>query len=96
MVELKRIEEIMKELLRKYHAESAVVFGSYARGDATEESDIDVIIYGGDKFKKTDIFILAEDFRELIGKDADVFEISEVNQETDFYNNILQEGIRIA
>lgn len=95
MVELKRIEEIMKELLRKYHAESAVVFGSYARGDATEESDIDVIIYGGDKFKKTDIFILAEDFRELIGKDADVFEISEVNQET-FYNNILQEGIRIA
>ena len=73
-----------------------MIFGSYARGDATEESDIDIIVYGGAHFKKTNIFAFAEDFREMTGKDADVFEISEVNSGTPFYNSIMEEGIRIA
>ena len=96
MIDIKRIETIIKELLKKYHAESAMIFGSYARGDATEESDIDIIVYGGAHFKKTNIFAFAEDFREMTGKDADVFEISEVNSGTPFYNSIMEEGIRIA
>ena len=96
MIDIKMIETIIKELLKKYHAESAMIFGSYARGDATEESDIDIIVYGGANFKKTNIFAFAEDFREMTGKDADVFEISEVNSGTPFYNSIMEEGIRIA
>ena len=34
------IERIIKELLNKYHAEYALLFGSYARGEAKPESDI--------------------------------------------------------
>jgi len=96
MLDIKKIEEIIKELLRKYHADAAMIFGSYARGEATEHSDIDIIVFGGTQFKKTDIFALAEDFREMTGKDADVFEISEVNPGTPFYDKIMEEGIRIA
>lgn len=96
MLEMKLIEEIIRNLLREYKAEYAVLFGSYARGDATADSDIDVIVFGGEHFKKTDIFAFAEDFREMTGKDADVFEISEVNVDTPFYSSIMREGVKIA
>jgi len=41
------IEQVIRELLHKYHAEYALLFGSYARGEATAASDIDVIVVGG-------------------------------------------------
>ena len=34
-------------LLKKYHAEQAVLFGSYARQEATAQSDIDLVVIGG-------------------------------------------------
>lgn len=86
----------VRELLAKYNAESALLFGSYARGEATEDSDIDIIVFGGIGFKPTDIFAFAEDLREATGKDADVFEICEVNTASSFYETVMREGIKIA
>lgn len=90
------LTDLIKELLCKYHAEYAILFGSYARGDADDNSDIDVIVVGGDGFRATDIFAFGEELRELSQKNVDVFEIREVNRESEFYNNILNEGLRIA
>ncbi len=50
------IEQVIRELLHKYHAEYALLFGSYARGEATAASDIDVIVVGGANFRPRDIF----------------------------------------
>ena len=75
------ITAVIQELLAKYHAESALLFGSYARGEETPSSDVDLIVFGGSQFKKTHIFAFAEDLRYLTGKDADVFEICELDQE---------------
>ena len=47
------IEKIIKELLVRYNAEYAFLFGSYARGNQTENSDIDVLVFGGENFKKS-------------------------------------------
>lgn len=93
---LDEIKSIVKELLERYHAEYALLFGSYARGDATPESDVDVIIVGGKDFVPRNIFALAEDLREMTGRSADVFEMREVNIGTPFYDSVMKEGIRIA
>ena len=93
---LDEIKSILKELLKRYHAEYALLFGSYARGDATSDSDVDVIIVGGKNFIPRNIFALAEDLREMTGRDADVFEMREVNAGTPFYESVMREGIRIA
>ncbi len=93
---LNEIKTIVKELLERYHAEYALLFGSYARGDATSDSDIDVIIVGGKNFVPRNIFALAEDLREMTGRDADVFEMREVDTGTPFYESVMREGIRIA
>ncbi|MDN0069813.1 nucleotidyltransferase family protein [Collinsella ihumii] len=40
------LSEIITPLLKHYGLKSALLFGSYARGEATPESDIDLIIDG--------------------------------------------------
>lgn len=90
------IETTLKFLLGKYHAEYALLFGSYARGEATENSDIDVVIVGGEEFIPRDIFAFGEELRAILNRDADVFEIRELNKGTPFYDAVMQEGVRIA
>lgn len=96
VLSLGEIKIIVKELLERYHAEYALLFGSYARGDAMPDSDIDIIVVGGKEFVPRNIFALAEDLREMTGRNADVFEMREVNEGTPFYESVMREGIRIA
>ena len=90
------IVSIVQELLRKYHAESAILFGSYARQDATEQSDIDLLVIGGPHFDLTDILALADDLHRATGKEVDVYEKSEVNPNSALYQKILHEGVRVT
>ena len=96
MATLPEIENAIKSLLFKYNAEYVLLFGSYARGEATDDSDIDIVVFGGDNFKKTNIFAFAEDLRQILGKDVDAFEICEINKSSSFYENVIREGIKIA
>ncbi len=96
MLPLTTIEQVIRQLLARYHGEYALLIGSYARGDATEDSDIDVVVFGGSQFKKTDIFAFAEDLREMTGRNVDAFEICEVNAGSPFYEAVMREGRRIA
>lgn len=90
------LEALIRILLRKYNAESALLFGSYARGEATAESDIDLIVVGGENFKVKDIFAFGEELRQMTNKNVDAFEIREVNKGTPFYETVMNEGVRIA
>ena len=96
VLSMDEITDIVRLLLKKYYAEYALLFGSYARGEATPESDIDIIIVGGESFTPRNIFALAEDLRELSGRSADVFEIREINNDTPFYESVMKEAIKIA
>ena len=84
---------VVRQLLKKYHAESAILFGSYARQEADAASDIDLIVVGGSKF---DIFCIAEELHRTMGKAVDVYELREVNAGSAFYHTIMEEGVRIA
>ena len=90
------LESIILSLLRKYHAERAILFGSYARKEAAESSDIDLLVIGGASFEPTDVFALADDLHKETGKSVDVYELCEIDQQSDFYQTILREGVRIA
>ena len=89
------IRSRVRPLLRKYHAEGAILFGSYARGDAERQSDIDLMVIGGERFQPTDIFCIAEDLYRTLGKNVDVYEQREINADTEFYRTIFREGVRI-
>ncbi|MDI7259998.1 MAG: nucleotidyltransferase domain-containing protein [Thermodesulfobacteriota bacterium] len=39
-----RLRKISERLKKEYHAEKVILYGSYAKGEETEESDIDLFI----------------------------------------------------
>ena len=83
-------------LLKKYNAEKAILFGSYARQEADITSDIDLIVVGGEQFDPTDVFCIAEELHCTLKKPMDVYELREITPGTAFYNTILAEGVQIA
>ena len=90
------ITYIVKPLADKYNIHQVYLFGSYARKEATEDSDVDILVCGGDKFKLTRVFAFAEELRKALNKDVDVFEINEINQDSDFYKTIMKERVLVA
>lgn len=83
-------------LLRKYRAEKAILFGSYARNEADAKSDIDLLIIGGEDFIPTDVFCIADELYRTLDKSVDVYELCETNTGSDFHNRIFAEGVQIV
>lgn len=93
---LQKISELIRPVAAKYKVKAIYLFGSYARGQADGRSDLDFLVYGGANFKLTNIFALAEEIRQLTNKNVDVFEISEVDKESNFYKTVMNERIWVA
>ena len=90
------ISDIVRPIAERYGIEAVYLFGSYARDEATADSDLDFLVFGGKDFKLTLIFAFAEDLRKSFKKNVDVFEINEINKSSRFYSNIMKERRLIA
>ena len=93
---IKDFESMVKPIAEKYKVKEVYLFGSYARGEADESSDLDFLVFGGENFKLTMIFSFAEELREILKKDVDMFEINEINKDSDFYRTIMKERLLVA
>ncbi len=96
VLSLDDIQKIVKPLAEKYHISEVYIFGSYARNEATANSDIDFLVFGGEGFRLTSVFAFAEELRMMIQKEIDVFEIKEVNENSQFYKNVMKERVKVA
>ena len=90
------IAEVLRNLTKKYRADNAMIFGSYARNEAVASSDIDVVVFGGPDFDPTDIFCIADELYAAMGKNVDVYEIREIKQESPLHRSVMKEGRWIA
>ena len=90
------IKALVKPIAEKYNVDEIYLFGSYARDEADLNSDLDFLVFGGQNFKLTMIFSLAEELRAILNKKVDVFEINEINQDSEFYKTIMKERLRVA
>lgn len=72
------ISDVVIPMLSSHRMSSASLFGSYARGEADESSDIDILLEGEEGFKARDVFSFAEHLHRATGKNVDVYEISEI------------------
>ena len=93
---IKDIVNLVKPIAEKYKVKEIYLFGSYARGEATESSDLDFLVFGGKNFKLKIIFSLAEYLREILKKYVVVFEITEINKNSDFYHTIMKERLLVS
>ena len=72
MLTIQNIKEAVAKVGKKYGIKNAYLFGSYARGEANEDSDVDIII---DKGKITGLIELSGFRLELVdelGTEVDV------------------------
>ena len=70
-----QIDEIKKtliEVLKKHGVKKAALFGSVVRGEATEESDIDLLIEFGGRKSLLDLAGLKLELQELLRRRVDV------------------------
>ncbi len=70
-----QIDEIKKtliEVLKKHGVKKAALFGSIVRGEATEESDIDLLIEFEGRKSLLDLAGLKLDLQELLRRRVDV------------------------
>ncbi|MEG0666524.1 nucleotidyltransferase family protein [Gordonibacter sp.] len=90
---LDSLSSIVRPIVDKHHVGKAVVFGSYARGTATPQSDIDMVVYGDDDFQGRSVFAIAEELYEASGKRVDVYERCEIQEGSPLLRAIEEEGV---
>lgn len=69
----------------------AVLFGSYGKGNATKESDIDLLVDSG--LKGLGFVGLIEDIRAAVDKDVDIFDITHVEKGSKIDLEIQKTGV---
>ena len=90
---LEAIKKICNDVLNEYNVEYAYLFGSYAKGVATEFSDIDLLVsmpVNGLAF-----YELIETLREKLKKKVDLLDIGQLNNNPQLVQEILRDGVKI-
>ena len=72
VLRLSTIKSTLKEVLGKHQIKKIYLFGSYARGEATNESDVDILCDKGDISTLIEQGKLGEELEERLGKRVDL------------------------
>jgi len=87
------IQEIVTDTLSRFKVEYCYLFGSYAKGKAKEDSDVDLLV--ATDITGMDFFGLAETLRENLHKKVDLLNLDQLGNNRELLNDILKDGIRI-
>lgn len=66
----------LRPIFKAHGVRSAILFGSYAKGNAVNNSDIDILVDSG--LKGLAFFGLLEDIVTVLGKNVDLLDTSQV------------------
>lgn len=78
MKDKNQFDQIKKKIilvLKKYNVKKAGIFGSFARGDYSKDSDVDILIQIDDnKVSLLQVIAIENELQDKIGKKVDVVE----------------------
>jgi len=100
MVSLETIREMAAKIAQRFRPDRVVLFGSYARGEASEDSDVDLLVVTRDlaprgKRSAPIIRMLAEDYAlpvDIVVRTSKALEEWK-NTRVSFPRHVLEEGI---
>lgn len=88
-----RIKDILDPVFKKHNVKKAILFGSYAKGSATERSDVDILVDSG--LKGLSFFGLLEDVVTSLDKNVDLIDTSQIAPNSKIENEIAANGVVI-
>ena len=95
---LAEIARLVAPILRRYPVSHACLFGSYARGEATDKSDVDIVLHleEGASFGMFDLSGLKMDLCDALQKKVDLLTVGSVRASKNaLAKNIDDEGVLI-
>ena len=89
---IEEIAERVRPVAERYGITKVYLFGSYARGEATEESDVDLLV-DAENVNGLKFFGLYEDLRQALEKELDLvtFGQLEQNRGVPFHKQFIEE-----
>lgn len=93
ILSLQTIQNVCAEVLADYDVEYGYLFGSYAKGTATETSDVDLLL--STSAKGITYYEMVETLREKLKKKMDVLNLEQLENNPALIHEILKDGIRI-
>jgi predicted nucleotidyltransferase len=90
--------EIIEKLFPIFSAipvERAILFGSYAKGNPVQSSDVDILIDSQGKIRGIDFFGILEDITEALNVPVDLIEASQIIEGSRMQREIAETGVVI-
>ncbi len=95
VITIEQIKEKAIPILRNYPVNKVILFGSYAKGEATSRSDIDFYIDTNGKLKGLDFVGLLEILVDTLGADIDLIDKSHIEPDSLIMQEIEEGGMVI-
>ena len=93
ILDIEAIRDVCLDVLPEYGVKYCYLFGSYAKGSASETSDVDLLIsseVSGLKF-----YGIVEKLKNALKKNVDLLNVQQLNGNSDLLNEILRYGVKI-
>lgn len=95
IITIDKIIEMVIPILRNYPVSKAILFGSFAKGRAIDNSDIDLYIDTNGKLRGLDFVGLIETLVNTLGRDIDLVDKSHIEPNSLISKEIEDGGIVI-
>jgi predicted nucleotidyltransferase len=95
MVTIDDVVRIITPIIDSSPVKRIILFGSYAKGTNTSDSDIDLVIDSNGQLKGIDFFALSSKMAQALPIEADIFELREIMPSSQMHEAITQEGVVI-
>ena len=93
MPSIELIKENLIPVFGRYNVKRAILFGSYAKGTATDRSDIDFFVDSG--LRGLMFLGLLEDVTDALQKPVDLIDLSQIEENSKVMDEINRTGVLI-
>lgn len=76
------LKYLIRPVAKRYQIDKIYIFGSYARGEATSESDVDVLIETNNKGGLLAYYEILDSLEKRLGKKVDLVEQAAIKRDT--------------
>lgn len=90
---LNELNSLLVPICKEYNLKEMYIFGSYARGEATDKSDIDIYVDSG--LKGLSFYGLLERLTNKLGLRVDLIDRRDLRQGSSIEAKIIEEGVKI-